>query len=325
MNKQNQLNILSQLYNEYKLQITEKDEPSSRDQIASQFKLKFITKFEELEPTDMIKLCYEYFWNIISDSNEKKIFFDYNLLMFEIISSRLVRKPRVLDVWFSPSHENKRKFMKLLNQAQKEIVICLVPLKNFEINSTLANLAQKSNFIIKIIVENNLNENINGNIQMKCLRKKDQTFERYIIIDKRIMINGFLEWDQKEQEHKKSITLIENESLARAFCQNFDILWEKSEGIIYKNNVVNSNNQNESFEKNKKMMIKDKKNLSFEKKTYRKIGIKKFRRLMKKIKRKRKHKISNLKRNQVKRKIEKTKNKPGMIYNILGYVKKIFK
>ena len=82
MNKQYQINILSQLYNEYKLQIAEKNDPSSRDQIASQFKLKFLTKFEELEPTDMIRLCYEYFWNIISDSNEKQIFFDYNLLMF---------------------------------------------------------------------------------------------------------------------------------------------------------------------------------------------------------------------------------------------------
>ena len=324
MNKQYQINILSQLYNEYKLQIAEKNDPSSRDQIASQFKLKFLTKFEELEPTDMIRLCYEYFWNIISDSNEKQIFFDYNLLMFEIISSRLVRKPRVLDVWFSPSNENKKKFIKLLNQAQKEILICLVPLKNDEINSTLMNLSQKSNFFIKIIVEKNMNENINGKIQTKCLREKDQTFERYIIIDKRILINGFLEWDQNEQEHKKSITLIENESLARAFGQNFDILWEKSEGIVYQNNTINKNNKNESFEINKKL-IKDKKNLSFEKKTYRKIGIKKFRKIIKKIKGKRKQKISNIKKNNVKKKIEKTKNKAGMIYNILGYVKKMFK
>ena len=97
--------VLNQLYHEYKVLLGEKKDDPSREQVSTQFKQKFLANFSDLEPTDMIRLCYQYFSGLLSTSSqtEKTLFFDYNLLMFDVISSKLVRKPRILDVWFSPS------------------------------------------------------------------------------------------------------------------------------------------------------------------------------------------------------------------------------
>ena len=167
MNKKNQIIQLNQLYNEYKILIdevaTKTNESSSKDNIALQFKQKFLNKFDEFEPTDTIKLLYEYFWNILSEEKEKKIFFDYNLLMFEIIAAKLVRKPKILDVWFEANNENKRKFVKLLNQAENELLVCSKIKENLDFKEILENLINsKPNLLIKYLIFVNYRKEMNN-------------------------------------------------------------------------------------------------------------------------------------------------------------------
>lgn len=328
-----QFNALSQLYHEYKLQIDEATDTSKKDYISNEFKTKFIQKFDEFEPTDMIKLCYEYFSNIISDFNEKKNFFDYNLLMFEIISSKLVRKPRILDAWFQPNLENKRKLIKLLGQTQKEILLCSIHLKNKEIIDSLINLTDKNIISIKIIIDQNTefrNQFITHGIKIKFLKdQKEQIADNYIIIDKRILINGILSWDSQETNLvSKQMLLIENESLSRAFCQNFDNLWKKIE-----DSEINEQNQSsfplkinlQEIEVQPVIFKESKPNgLKIEKvtKKYKKVNIKKFRRIMKKIKKKTR---SNFRNSRIINKMRQIKEKEGVLSNIFGFMKKIFR
>ena len=356
MRKQTQINILSQLHNEYKLEIGENKEASSRDTIATKFKTNFLNKFDDLEPTDLIKLCYEYFLNIISNSSEKNVFFDYNLLMFEIIASKLVRKTRVLDVWFPPNIENKKKLLKLFNQAQKEICFFMIPMKSQKFISDLENVLKNNSLNMKILVEElpNTNKfNQYNNVEYKYMKGNNKnSTDQYIIVDKRILILGFIEWDEnKKEEANKSVILIENESLARAFCQNFEKLWngiksaektivfsslKESNDYINRTQITHlQNNQNDSMNNSDSKFLninnidhqnnnKKKINNNFERKKYKlnRIPLKKLKKIarkMKKIKRKSKKDLKITKKID-KMGINRRKNN-GFLSSLFGKVK----
>lgn len=314
--------VLNQLYHEYKVLLGEKKDDPSREQVSNQFKQKFLAKFADLEPTDMIRLCYQYFSGLLSASSqtEKTLFFDYNLLMFDVISSKLVRKPRILDVWFSPSEENKKRLIKAFTQAQREILFYFIPFSDKDIAQTVINLTAKNNIAMNAIVEECQNNSIFVNLvkeRMEIRYAKESCNESYIIIDKRIVINGFLKWDDQENM-TKHMTLLENESLARAFCENFAKYWQKLE-VINKNIEKNNKKHDESFINNKdkkKSLPKKYSRMTLSK-------LKKIRRKMRKLQKKNKR---NSKRNGLsKKKIEKPKKGGGMIHGLFGFVRKIFR
>lgn len=315
--------VLNQLYHEYKVLLGEKKDDPSREQVSNQFKQKFLAKFADLEPTDMIRLCYQYFSGLLSSSSqtEKNLFFDYNLLMFDVISSKLVRKPRILDVWFSPSEENKKRLIKAFTQAQREILFYFIPFSDKDIAQTVINLTAKNNITMNAVVEECQNNSIFLNLvkeRMEIRYAKESCNESYIIIDKRIVINGFLKWEEKENL-TKHMTLLENESLARAFCENFAKYWQKLEVINKKMEKNNNKQHNESFTNNK-----DKKK-SLPKKYSRMplSKLKKIRQKMRKIQKKNKSNSKKIGLSQ--KKIEKPKKGGGMIHGLFGFVRKIFR
>lgn len=305
------LQILSQLYSEYNCLMNERQEESHKEALSLQFKQKFISQFSEMEPTDMIRLCYEYFQGIIPD---KKLFFDYNLLMFEVISSRLVRKPRILDVWFDANKEKQDKFLKVLRLAKKEILLCMIHLQNPGLLEAINELSAQNIIEIKVIL-NGSNRNLPlpkvGKVEIRFANCK----EKFAVIDKRILINGCLEWEGNGKENgDKSMILIENESLARAFSQNFSTYWEDSEIIQAQQKASVGNNQNFlAFE-------------NLKRKNYRSIPLKKFQKIRNKfLKKAKKMKKMELKKQAQTKKIKKEEKKGGVFRGLFGFVSKIFR
>lgn len=322
MTSQNEKNRMNQLYIEYKLLLdeTDKDDKSTKDALTLQFKQKFLNQFDHFEPTDTIRLLYEYFCNIISEESERQIFFDYNLLMFEIIAAKLVRKPKILDVWFDPTIENRKKFNKLLLQTETELFICS-QLTNYTVFKKIFDdlIVRKPNIIIKLlffikenqIIQDNeyIMEKNNENVKVGYIYREQ--CKSFVVIDKKILINGIFEWDMEPNDKSSdNMILIENESLTRAFLKNFEGLWEKRQIKLPQSNIINNSSNNNQREKKK----------------YKKIGLIKFKEIMSKFKkRKKKNGVIKKKNIRKKPKIIKVHQKKGMFSNIFGFFKKIIK
>ncbi|MBN2663722.1 MAG: DUF1669 domain-containing protein, partial [Bacteroidales bacterium] len=137
--------------------------------------------------------------------------------------------------YFSPSEDCRDAIISKLQQAEKEVKVCVFTISDNKISSVLLDLHRKG-VDVKIISDNDkqydrgsdiefLNEN---GLNIKIDITDAHMHHKFAVIDRKILINGSYNWTvSAAQKNQENIIVTDQRDLVKSFYNEFEKLWHK--------------------------------------------------------------------------------------------------
>jgi len=142
-------------------------------------------------------------------------------------------------VYFSPGDDCLNAIVSLLQQAKREVKVCVFTISDNRIGSVLRDLHFKG-IDVKIITDNDKRFDKGSDIhylhekgiKIKIDRTKAHMHHKFAVIDKNITITGSYNWTKSAGDvNYENIVVTDQRDIRKAYLQEFDRLWDKFENL----------------------------------------------------------------------------------------------
>ncbi|OZG75419.1 hypothetical protein BTA51_03330 [Hahella sp. CCB-MM4] len=156
----------------------------------------------------------------------------------KLFDSTLVARQSSSSAWFSPGEDCRRQIIQHLNNARRQIDICVFTISDNDIADAVLN-AHERGVAVRVITDDDKREDIGSDIAMlqrhKVPVRLDQTpdhmHHKFCVVDRMFLINGSFNWTRSATtRNQENIVITDDQKLIREFIDRFEHLWSEFAG-----------------------------------------------------------------------------------------------
>lgn len=175
--------------------------------------------------------CFEIAENKIAEGLPVPMVMSGLKKLIKVIS---IEKIPAAEVYFSPGKTCKQAIIKLIDQAKKNIDICVFTISDNDISNAIINAHQRG-VPVRVITDNDKSNDKGSDIKLLQAKgiplvmdhSRYHMHNKYAVIDE-ALINGSFNWTRSASEKNQENIVVDRRPVLRAaFLERFDDLWQR--------------------------------------------------------------------------------------------------